>query len=118
MEADGETTPARPSRNWWGALWRGLVVDETGKHYQAMGKALWLFCYLVLHADWRRGTLYRKLPTINRDTGIKERTLQQWLILLRRHGYIKTQSTGRGLQIQICKWRSIVRPAKRGKPSL
>jgi hypothetical protein len=76
-----------------------------------MGKALWLYGYLIVHADRKTGTLSRRVPTVARDMRISERTVQAWLSLLRRHGYITTKTNGRSLAIRIQKWRSIVKAA-------
>lgn len=92
---------------WWGPVWRGLFVDPTGKHYRAMGRALWLYGYLIVHADRRTGTLFRKVTTIASDMKVSARTIQAWLTLLRQHGYITTKSTGRALEIKIEKWKPI-----------
>lgn len=101
----------RPSV-WWGPVWRGLFVDPTGKHYRAMGRALWLYGYLVVHADRKTGTLFRRVSTVSCDMRVSERTVQAWLSLLRRHGYIKTRTTGRALAIGIEKWRPIMKEAR------
>jgi hypothetical protein len=100
----------RPS-TWWGPVWRGLFVDPSGKHYRAMGRALWLYGYLIVHADRRTGTLYRRVATVAHDMQVSERTIQAWLALLRRQGYIKTKTTGRALTIRIEKWRPIMKAA-------
>lgn len=92
---------------WWGPVWRGLFVDPTGKHYRAMGRALWLYGYLIVHADRRSGTLFRAVSTISSDMQISGRTVQVWLSKLRRHGYITTRSTGRALRITIEKWKPV-----------
>jgi hypothetical protein len=92
---------------WWGHVWRGLVVSGTARHYKAMGRSVWLFLYLVIHADRKTGTLYRKTGTISKDIGMSARTVQVWLRELRGGGYIVTKSTGRSLIIQIAKWRPI-----------
>lgn len=101
----------RPSR-WWGPIWRGLFVDAEGKHYRAMGRALWLYGYLIVHADRKNGTLYRTVATIARDMQVSKRTIQLWLATLRRHGYITAKTTGRALEIRIEKWRPIVKEAR------
>src|SRR2546423_15164967 len=85
------------SIKWWGPIWRGLFVDPAGKHYRAMGRALWLYGYLIVHADRRTGTLYRRVATVARDMQVSERTIQAWLSLLRPHSYISTKPTGRAL---------------------
>jgi hypothetical protein len=77
---------------WWGPIWRGLAVEPTGKHYRAMRTSLWLYIYLVIHADRRTGKLTRLLPTIARDMGVTPRTVRQWLAILKRHGYIITDA--------------------------
>src|SRR5438128_1159639 len=94
-------------KNWWGPIWRGLVSDGEGKHMKIMGNALWLFVYLVIHADWQTGRLYRKQATIATDMGIKLRTVCFWLTVLRKGGYIKVHSTGRASEIEIQKWKPL-----------
>jgi hypothetical protein len=103
------TTPYREAR-WWGPLWRGLVVDSTAKHYRAIRSAIWVYVYLVIHADRRTGTLRRKLSTIATDTGISPRVIQYGISKLRRGGYITTQNTGRYLEISIAKWKPLRQP--------
>jgi hypothetical protein len=93
---------------WWAPVWRGLFVDSEGKHYHRMRQALWLYSYLIIHANRRTGTLYRTIPTIANDMYVSKRTIQAWLSVLRRHGYIKTKTTGRSLLIKIAKWRPII----------
>jgi hypothetical protein len=94
---------------WWGPIWRGLFVDPTGKHYRAMGRALWLYGYLIVHADRKTGALYRTIATVSCDMQVSQRTIQAWMALLRRQGYISTRATGRALAIKIEKWRPIVK---------
>jgi hypothetical protein len=103
---------SRPS-DWWGPVWRGLFVDPAGKHYRAMGRALWLYGYLIVHANRQTGTLYRMVATIAHDMQVSERTIHAWLSVLRRHEYISTKTTGRALVIRIEKWRPLKRPALR-----
>jgi hypothetical protein len=90
---------------WWGPVWRGLFVDPAGKHYRAMGRALWLYGYLIVHADRKAGTLYRAIATIASDMYVSARTIQAWLAILRRHNYIRTTTTGRALKITIERWK-------------
>lgn len=102
----------RPSV-WWGPVWRGLFVDPEGKHYRAMGRALWLYGYLIVHANRRTGVLYRAVTTVARDMQLSKRTIQSWLSLLRKRGYIGTKSTGRSLVIRIEKWRPIIKEVRK-----
>jgi hypothetical protein len=99
--------PTNNSKDWWAPLWRGLVVDPDAKHYRRMKSAVWLFVYLVLHADRQSGSLKRKLRTISLDTGIKARTIRGWLRCLKSSGYIETRSTGRCLVIMVVKWKGL-----------
>ena len=94
-------------KNWWGYIWRGLLVERNGKHYKSMGRAIWLYLYLVVHADRQTGELKRKTQTISDDMGISKRTIQRWLQTLRNTNYITTTTNGRALKIKIMKWRRI-----------
>src|SRR5712692_7871261 len=94
-------------KNWWAPLWRGLVVDAEAKHYRRMKNALWLYLYLILHADRRTGTLKRKCGTISSDMGLSEKTLRKWIPILRTHGYIETGTNGRCTEFVINKWKTL-----------
>ena len=76
-----------------------------------MRGALWLFLYLVLHADRGTGRLTRRYQTIARDTGIPARTIRRWLLTLRRQNYVTVTSSGRALVIHIRRWKSL--PARK-----
>lgn len=95
----------KTSSAWWVHLWGGLVRDPTGKHHKAIKKEVWLYLYLLVGANWRTGTLFRRIATIAAETGLNERTVQRWLASLRKRGYIKTTANGRSLNISITKWR-------------
>lgn len=94
-------------KSWWSPVWRGLVVDARGQHYRKMKSALWLFTYLLMHADRKTGQLRRKHATISQDMGVNARTIRRWLERLSRHGYVRVTHTGRALVIHIQKWRSL-----------
>jgi hypothetical protein len=110
-----EQTSQTLSRTWWIHLWSGLVLDKEAKHQKQMKQAVWLYLYLLLVANWHNGTLFRRISTIASETGFNRRSIQRWLKLLRRTGYIQTQSTGRALNISITKWKPIL-PRKKEKP--
>src|SRR6185369_11935354 len=57
------------------------------------------------NADRKSGSLFRKIETISDDMGMTRDTIMRWIVILRRGGYIVTQSNGRCLNIQIGKWR-------------
>src|SRR4051812_23272706 len=89
------TAKAQKPPDWWGPIWRGLPVDPGGKHFHAMHTSVWLYLYLVIHADRATGTLYRLVPRISGDTGIPPRTIRRWLARLKSGGYITVRPTGR-----------------------
>jgi hypothetical protein len=103
---------SRPS-GWWAPIWRGLFVDPAGKHYRAMGRALWLYGYLIVHANRKTGVLYRRIATISNDMHVSVRTVQTWLLLLKRSDYITTKTNGRALEIRIMKWKLIQKAHQR-----
>lgn len=105
MSVPAAVTPPQQKR-WWRAVWRGLVVDAEAKHYRAVGPALWLFIYLIIHADPKSGVLNRKYQTIAGEMGISPRTLRLWLARLARHRYVTVTQTGRSQVIHISRWKN------------
>jgi len=105
MSEPAAVTPLGQKR-WWRAVWRGLVVDAEANHYRAIGPALWLFIYLIIHADPKSGTLNRKYQTIAGEMGISPRTVRMWLARLARQSYVSVTQTGRSQIIHINKWKN------------
>jgi len=105
MSIIAPATPPRQKR-WWRAVWRGLIVDAEAKHYRAMGSALWLFIYLVIHADPKSGALSRKYQTIAEEMGVAPRTIRSWLSRLMQYGYVTVKQTGRSQVIHISRWKN------------
>ena len=103
--------------DWWAPVWKGLVLDPQGRHYQTMGNAVWLLLYFFLSADRRTGTLKRKLSTISCAMGVKVRTIRLWLGSLRQGGYIEARTNGRCLVIAIHKWKSYPQGHSSGRQS-
>jgi Mn-dependent DtxR family transcriptional regulator len=66
-----------------------------------MRSAIWLYFYLIGHADRRTGTLYRRIPTIAHDMRVNPATISRWMAKLASRGYIVLRRTGRALQITI-----------------
>jgi len=94
-------------KSWWAPVWKGLVVDSKGQHIQKMGQALWLFIYLICHADRDEGYLDRRYETIMEDMGITNSTARNWMRRLKRRKYIQVTRRPYSLYIEICNWRSI-----------
>jgi hypothetical protein len=97
------------SSKWWIPLWSGLLVEPGGKHYKAMGSAVWLFLYFLTYANRTTGILFRKRSTIARDLGLSLRTINRWIATLKQKGYIATKQSERSLIISITKWKPIVK---------
>jgi Helix-turn-helix domain len=107
------TVPDRIKNDWWSPLRRGLIIEPSAKHHARMKQAIWLYLYLLLNADGRTGTLFRRLSTISKDSGIPKRTIRRWLTVLRRYGYITAEYNGHFWQIVITKWKPISNYSKR-----
>ena len=105
----GKTGPPNTNggKQWWAPVWTGLVMDREAKHLKKIKSAVWLYLYLVLNANRSSGFLMRKIRTISTDMGISRSTITGWLNVLRKHGYIATQNTGRCLLIQIQRWKTL-----------
>ena len=106
-------------KNWWAAIWRGLVADPEAKHYHSIRSALWLYIYLIVHANRKTGELNRRYETIARETGINKRTIRHWLSMLRKEGYIKIDRSGRApaIIIRIQRWKPITKSARKSGDS-
>jgi hypothetical protein len=94
--------------NWWAVLWPGLVLDEDGKHVRRLRLAVWLLLYLIVAADRRTGVVLSYRTTIARRMGVPLRTVQRWLLLLERKGYVSFSSGRRGARIRLLRWRPLV----------
>jgi Mn-dependent DtxR family transcriptional regulator len=89
-------------------VWRGLLVQDEAKHYRAMHSAIWLYLYLLIHADRRTGTSFRLVRTMAHDMGVNPTTVRRWLATLTRHGYVTSERTGRALRLTVQRWKRIV----------
>ena len=98
-------------KSWWAAIWRGLVADPEAKHYQSIRSALWLYIYLIVHANRKTGDLSRRYETIARETGISKRTIRHWLSVLRREGYVEVDRSSHttAINIHIQRWKPITK---------
>jgi DNA-binding transcriptional regulator YhcF (GntR family) len=87
---------------------RGVLFEA--QHYERMGAAVWLYGWLVLRQTHQSGSLgfvlggtpisYRE---IEEETGFNRRTLERWMQMLRRRGYIETDAAPAGVVIRITK---------------
>jgi hypothetical protein len=107
--------PDTSNNNWWSPLRRGLVFEPTARHYNQMRQAVWLYLYFLVNADLQKGSLFRRLSTIAKDTGIPVRTIRRWLSVLKRHKYITAEYNGHFWQIAVTKWRPISKFSKQNR---
>jgi hypothetical protein len=87
---------------------RGVLFEA--HHYERMGQAVWLYGWLVLRQTRQEGTMglvlggrairYRE---IEEETGFSARTLERWMRVLRRGGYVVTAATPAGVVVRITK---------------
>ncbi|MGD0403386.1 MAG: hypothetical protein ABSB66_09320 [Candidatus Acidiferrales bacterium] len=87
---------------------RGVLFEA--RHYERMGSAIWLYAWLVLRqthqtgsVGWVLGGAPVRYSEIEEETGFNRRTLERWLSLLRREGYIETTVAQEGIRIRITK---------------
>ena len=88
---------------------------------QRMSSAVWLYGWLILRQTRQDGTTgwvlggkpisYRE---IEEETGFEPRTLERWMRILRKEGYIETRTAPGGVIVQITKAKKFSRePAVR-----
>jgi DNA-binding transcriptional ArsR family regulator len=94
-------------QSWWAPVWRGLIVEPSGKHYRTMHTAVWLYLYLIVHADRKTGRLFRRVDTIAMEMGVGQATIRRWLSVLVQRGYVTRRRTGRSLQLEIQRWKRL-----------
>lgn len=80
------------------------------RHYKRMGAAVWLYGWLILRQTRQEGAIGWVLggaPITYRDieeeTGFNCRTIERWMQILRRKGYVETETVPAGLVIRITK---------------
>ena len=92
-------------KSWWAPVRSGLILDP--KHRKKIGKVLWLLTYFFMYANRGTGKLNRKVKTIADEMNLPVRTVESWLTILRRGGYIKTRKLSQGLFIEVLNWRPL-----------
>jgi DNA-binding FadR family transcriptional regulator len=114
IRSDNKTQKNKQT-DWWAAVWRGLAVDPEAKHYRRLHSSLWLYIYLLLHAKWETGQLFKKYKTMATDMGVSERTIRNWMSRLKVHRYVEIEKTGRTAVITIHNYKTWERPATKTK---
>jgi len=96
---------------------RGVLFER--KHYERMGAAIWLYGWLVLRQTHQQGPVgwvlggtpisYRE---IEEETGFNCRTIERWMGILRRYGYVETTAAPAGIAIRIMKAKKFPQPGR------
>ena len=97
---------------------RGVLFEN--QHYERMGAAIWLYGWLILRqthqsggVGWVLGGSAINYREIEDETGFNRRTLERWLRILRRHGYIETEAVRGGLVVRITKAKKFMQPPRK-----
>lgn len=93
---------------------RGVLFEA--QHYARMGQAVWLYGWLVLRETRERNGVgfvlggrpvtYRE---IEEETGFRRKSLERWMHVLRRGGYIETTAAPGGIIVRIQKAKKYLR---------
>ena len=93
---------------------RGVLFEA--QHYARMGPAVWLYGWLILRETSERNGIgfvlgghpvtYRE---IEEETGFRRKSLERWMHVLRRGGYIETTSAPGGVIVRIQKAKKFLR---------
>jgi hypothetical protein len=99
---------------------RGVLFEAC--HYERMGAAIWLYGWLVLRQTRQQGSTgwvlggapisYRE---IEEETGFNRRTLERWMQILRRAGYIEVDVAPSGVSVRISKAKKFRRVPQPGR---
>lgn len=101
---DNELTKGK--KQWWFPVWAGLVIDGQATHWHKMGKAVWLYLYLIAWADRKTGIFRRSYKVICREMGMPLSTIRSWFTVLKSEGYIDVKATGRTQLIHINRFKT------------
>lgn len=93
------------SSEQWIYLLKELFLNPEGSHFKRMGSGLWLFFYLVLKAS-PTGFLLKSYQEISKETGIKAKTIRNWMGSLKNKGYISTRRKNKKLLVYVKKWET------------
>lgn len=98
---------------------RGVLFEA--RHYARMGQAVWFYGWLVLRETRESGGVgfvlggrpvtYREIVE---ETGFSRKSLERWMQVLRRGGYVETTTAPGGVIVRIQKAKKFVRDVSRG----
>lgn len=89
------------------------------KHYEKMGKAVWLYLRILSKVEWESGVYIDwRDAEIADEAGLAIATVRNMRQQLLEEGYIVCRQNGRGLTIEVTRWRDPRKPSKKAaKPA-
>ena len=97
---------------------RGVLFER--KHFEQMGSAIWLYGWLVLRqthqsgdVGWVLGGSPISYGEIEQETGFNRRTLERWMQILRRQGYVQTETAPGGIVVRITRAKKFAHPPRK-----
>jgi hypothetical protein len=91
--------------SWWIPVWKGLVVDQGGKHRKRMGLSIWLYLYLLFSVNRKNGVIAKKQKDMAKDLGLTVRAVQKHLARLKKNDYITACKQNKPPKIKLTKWK-------------
>lgn len=90
-------------KSWWIPVWKGLVSN--GKHRKNMGNSIWLYLYLLFSVNRKKGTITKKQKVMAEEMNLSLRTIQNYLLRLKRNNYIVIDNQSKPAVIRITKYK-------------
>ena len=77
----------------------------SASHCQAIGQALWLFLYILDHADWEQGVFFGYSDAdAAEDLGQSRRTIRRWRLRLDDYDYISCRKGQHSQTLYVHNW--------------
>lgn len=92
----------------FGPLFREIVADPQARHYRRMRNAIWLYLYLLIHANPKTGKITTCVSDIAESMGQSEATIGSWLGHLRKWHYVSLEKRKQSLNLKINQWKVII----------
>ncbi len=92
-------------RKFWIYLKREITTEPI--HRARMGECIWLFLYILDHADWETGTVFDwKDAQVAEEMGMPVDTLRRQRMKLQKRGYISCSQSLHSQHILILDWQN------------
>jgi hypothetical protein len=91
---------------------KNLILNPLGKHMSRMGKAIWVYLYLLIVINDKSGRAIVKSAEIAKETGISENNILTGFGILKKWNYIDVKKQNSTFVITVCKWKKIFNSLK------